>query len=868
MANAKWSRGDHCQSAGIGTFSNGDLTVSLPATGTSKARTTARTTKTGKYYVEITPVWSGSPNAEVQVGIKQAIDSIEANSGDVLTAGVACGFNRGGTKASNGITSGAGAAPSFDSGDVIGLYFDLDNDEFFAHVGGVFPGSSDPETRTDPMFTAVAATDGFGVVVSNRASGVAVQFTINTGDTAFAFPELIPAGYTEGLPEQEFDQPSFNNFEFQDEFNGTNGTDVTAHSPDVGGTWAALAVSSGAWQLSGSGQAFRSSGAPAYFNDHVVSQSGGGDATLHMRISVNSGTWNLILVGAKVPGAQTYYRVEHAKRLRRVVAGSSTSLGTDGTTTLTAGEHTVILHVHVDANYVRLRVYFDGVMTRDFIDTDGARLSSAGELGMWNLGNGNHNVMALLAFDGFTLDAEPPENRVSQALSVVYRLSLPHVEQALELGQPIHGVPVAQELEVVFGSRVNAALSVVTAYMERVSAALEIVSPVRSRVNAALEVVHPIRDVTRVQRALTLVHSMAEAATVVVTSQPSASIGGEVIPLEAATVEMDEGDLWRCRLTLTDPLHYGLFNPDAAFTLDLGGEEYAFIVDSVAFERAGQVSMAATVAGVGPGAVYASPRAAKLSRTWDAAVLATVVVEELFGVDVVDWRILNWSIPANKLAVENQAPMDVLKRIAESPGAVTEAEPDGELYVRYLFPVSVQTYPSATADQEYNDTQHNFTTNEQTVRPVLVNKLRILDAEQSSNQDAIEFEQDAEDPARGELKVFPSPWRDSVTLEHTGDATRVSASVRGIETEELTETVEVIGGKGSVSKPIHSVVSLEWKTVNLTGVTFEADSNEFTTTHATLKESLLEITYLTRFIAYDAAAYVDAEVQFLVREAA
>lgn len=427
-------------------------------------------------------------------------------------------------------------------------------------------------------------------------------------------------------------------------------------------------------------------------------------------------------------------------------------------------------------------------------------------------------------------------------------------------------IHVSSALEIVFGSRINAALEVVNAYLARVAAPLEIVSPIRSRVTAALDIEHPIRSFERVQKAITLVHSMSQAATVLVTDAPTLTIHGEVIPLESATVEMDEGDLWRCRVGLADPLHFGLFNADDPFTVDLGGEEFAFIVDSVSFERAGQVSMAATVAGIGPGAVYASPRAAKLSRTWDAAVLATAVVEELFGVGVVDWRILNWSIPANKLAVENQAPMDVLKRVAESPGAVTEAEPGGELYVRYLFPVSVQVYPSATPDQEYNDTQHNFTTSEQTVRPVLVNKLRILDAEQSSNQDAIEFEQDAEDPTRGEIKVFPSPWRDSVTLEHTGDATRVSASVRGIETEELTETVEVIGGKGSVSKPINSVVSLEWKTVNLTGVTFEADSNEFTTTHATLKESLLEITYLTRFIAYDAAAYVDAEVQFLVRE--
>ena len=211
--------------------------------------------------------------------------------------------------------------------------------------------------------------------------------------------------------------------------------------------------------------------------------------------------------------------------------------------------------------------------------------------------------------------------------------------------------------------------------------------------------------------------------------------------------------------------------------------------------------------------------------------------------------------------------MDVLQKLASAAGATIDCEPDGSLSVNYIYPVSVPNYDSATPDQEYFDADHNFNMNEQMVTSKLVNKLRILDVQPGTSRDSIEFEQDKVDFTRGVLKVFPQPWRTDVRVEHTSNS-QVSATKVGVETQELTETVEVIGGKGSVSKPIYEIVSLEWLFQNLTGVAFEVDSNEFTTTHATKKESLLVITYRTRFVEFDAAAFLDAEVQFLVKEAA
>lgn len=426
--------------------------------------------------------------------------------------------------------------------------------------------------------------------------------------------------------------------------------------------------------------------------------------------------------------------------------------------------------------------------------------------------------------------------------------------------------PVSQQVEIVYGSRISQQCVIDAGFTGRVQQQCTVDAAIRSRVTQQCAIAYDIRDTARVQAALTLVVPILEQYGVIVTGVPYATINGETVYLDAATVSIDEGQYaWVCQLTLRNPIEINLFDVDAEFTVSLLGETYSFIVNDKQLARREAVDWSAGVNGIGPAARYAAPRAAPITKTW-GAVLATDVVAELFG-DAVEWEILNWSLPPNRLAAQNQAPMDILQALARAAGAVVQSDPDGTLRVRYVYPVAVPAYAAAIADHEYDDIQHTLSTSERLVSQGLVDKLRILDAQASTENDALEFEQDELDPARGTLRLFPNPWRDGLSIEHTSDD-RVSATLDGIETETLTETVEVIGGKGSVSKPIHSVETLEWLYADLTGVTFEADSREFTTTHATLTESLLRITYATRFIAYEAAAYEDAEVQFLVKEAA
>lgn len=427
---------------------------------------------------------------------------------------------------------------------------------------------------------------------------------------------------------------------------------------------------------------------------------------------------------------------------------------------------------------------------------------------------------------------------------------------------------IEQEWEITYPSVVEQEWVIDATFAEAIEQEWEITSDLRTAIEQEWDIESPISNTQTLESECVLISPILGVSPVIITDLPTVTIRGHVIPLESATVSVRQGQYaWTCQLSLVNPAHAALFNEDDEFTVNLPDEDYAFIVEGKSRDRSSIVNTAVQVTGVGPGVLYDSPRAQTVTRTWDEAVLATAVVEELFGEGVVQWEILDWSIPAFRLGVQDQAPMDVLKKLAAAAGATIRPDPDGTMRVQYLYPVSVPQYDSATPDQEYFDAEHNIRAGGRTKFQKLANKIRILDVDAGVARDSIEFEQDPEHFTRGTLKVFPNPWRTDITLEHTSDE-RVSASIVGEETEELTETVEVIGGKGSVSKPIFEVTELEWLYVDLTGVVFDTDSREFTTTHPTLTESLLRITYTTRFVKFDTAAFENAEVQYLVKEAA
>ena len=451
------------------------------------------------------------------------------------------------------------------------------------------------------------------------------------------------------------------------------------------------------------------------------------------------------------------------------------------------------------------------------------------------------------------------------------------------LGAPLFTQKARIGTDIVygFGSRVAAGIDIDARLAQRAVKAWDfpylfttparrefvLVGGVRSRAIKAFVFADSIKSTQRSQRGWELVCGLFSVSAITVVTSPIITINGVSFPVEQAEVRLDEGQYaWACTITLFDPVYYDLFQPGDIFSIDMLGEDYIFLYDGKSFSRNSIVDIAASVSGISPSAELGEPRAKKITKTWDTSVLALTAAQEVVAGYPMSWEILNWGLPAYRLAVEDMTPIEIVQLIATAAGGIVQTDPDGTLRVRYLFPIRVPDYLTAAHNQFYSDLDHNFTINEEVALPEIVNKIRIMDIAPGAFQDRVEFVQDEDAADRGYLKVFPSPWRDTLWVEHTS-LPSVSAVYVGVRTEQLEpEDVEILDSKGSVSHPIYQLNTLEWLYLDLGGIVFESDKSEFTTTSTTHHESLLRITYTTRYLRFDVVAPGVEKVQFLVKE--
>lgn len=339
------------------------------------------------------------------------------------------------------------------------------------------------------------------------------------------------------------------------------------------------------------------------------------------------------------------------------------------------------------------------------------------------------------------------------------------------------------------------------------------------------------------------------------------------------SITQDEGDsFWRCSVTLADAKDGFLFKPDDRFTLNLLGELYEFLVSSVSISKTGPVAITATVEGVGIGALLDTPRASAVTRIWDVDVSAYDVVTELLNGLVDNWDFINWTIPGNRLSVENGSAVELAKKVVEAAGGVLESYPHGPFYVRKKFPISPLKYATSVIDIELDEMIDVITVTFNYQNSRYVDWVRIRDIDEAGVSDRVEFKADSDSGLRGTLFVYPQPWR-NVHLIHTGPDDLVlllegvvERLVPAVDDDPNEELVEIFDGQGSTKYPIVEIVSIRWQAKDLLGLYFDPYSTTVYSTHPTEKYSLVYITYKTKSINYHVESVVPQEVQFLVEE--
>ena len=381
-------------------------------------------------------------------------------------------------------------------------------------------------------------------------------------------------------------------------------------------------------------------------------------------------------------------------------------------------------------------------------------------------------------------------------------------------------------------------------------------------------------ELTPVSQEFTSVFVMPGDNQFNITGSPEINFNGRKIPIASGTIARSEDNVnWNGSVLLASLEDFALFRQDDEIIVDLFGEQYTMMVDSKELNRSAPVNQRATLFLVSPAARLDFPRSEPFSFSDTADIDMQTLIEDALG-EPVDWQLLAWTIDGSKVGAESTSPLSFAKELIQKAGGRLESKRDGTLRARYHYPVSVKNYDTATVDHIFSEQQDIHSVTESFFPEEIVNRIRILDAEDSFS-DRIEFVADEDNPRTGELLVYPAPFRTSVVLDHTspaGDIILNAASPREVTREENGEgegeLVEFINSEASLGFPIDSLVSLEWVSESLGGITFEPNQPAIRSTDPTKGYGLALIKYKVRYLSYRVESTDGDSAQFILEETA
>lgn len=394
----------------------------------------------------------------------------------------------------------------------------------------------------------------------------------------------------------------------------------------------------------------------------------------------------------------------------------------------------------------------------------------------------------------------------------------------------------------------------------------ELTQDLLTSVGAFCPIRNEILTYTPVSGFVPVISPIRDTQVTILTHDIVVTVSGETIPLLNFEISIEEGEpVFDCSFSTGDVARRYLMKANAPIVATVAGDSFYFYLDSYRVDRSSPSGISIEVQAVSYGAYYEEPRVDKVTNTWETDTLASTIVSELLAGASVAWGIVDWVIPAYRVAIDGGSPMGLAVDIVEAAGGVLEPDYAGGFTARYLHPQA--TNIEQTSDFEVTTGIQILQMPERMEIVGYSDMYRILDVDIDDFTDTIQYEadEDSEDQRRGTLRVWPFPYDETVTVSHTGDVSDVLMSRTGIVvTDVVDEIVEIVEGVGNTQYPITSIDGFTWLSRNLLGVVFEPYTSELITTHETEKYSLIRISYKTTAIHYRTETATSEAVQFLV----
>ena len=459
----------------------------------------------------------------------------------------------------------------------------------------------------------------------------------------------------------------------------------------------------------------------------------------------------------------------------------------------------------------------------------------------------------------------PWTTRVSAAFDISndFRVA---VQAGAEINYDLHTRSlVAAAVELRHSLRLQSSVDVAYSLRPTVRSGAEVCWNLRNSVKVGTELRYALKPRNQVTSAITAIWSLTQPYVQSVTDQPHLIHNGRKVAILDGDISASEGGFaWEGNFTLASVEDYVQFKQNDLFEANLYGESWSFIVDGKELSRREPAGVDTRIIGISPSAQYTNPRAPRKDYEWDSSVMAQAAAKEVTSPSTV-WGILDWNIPAYRLAFSEAEPLDVVRRLAEVAGGIVESTLAGVLRVRPLYPVSPQDYPTATPDHVFLELQDIIEASETYGYSRVENRFRLMDVQQT-NQDRLEWVPDANGAFVGYMRAYPSPWRTNVILSHTADQLTLSIGAQEESMREEEELVEIYKGQGNTQYPIYDIVSLQWEATNLGGIVHAVDSTDVFAVGPQYN-SLVRIKYRTRFLRYRVVSSSGHPAQFLLESA-
>jgi hypothetical protein len=386
---------------------------------------------------------------------------------------------------------------------------------------------------------------------------------------------------------------------------------------------------------------------------------------------------------------------------------------------------------------------------------------------------------------------------------------------------------------------------------------------------------YDLEGLNRVQKVESMPYYLLSGSVIHYTPSVSVSIDGKAIDFISFNIEISSRQYCFISDIQVSESDYSAISNGDIVEITVDGETYVLFVESK-YKEWDIAQRQYMVQCLSPTVKLDKPYSTSITQSYVSDITASSVVMEMAAIQdiTVDYQLFDWPLNHKTFYIQDETPIDVIRRITSSVGGVIQTKPNGDMLIISEYPVSPKDWATVTPDGVISVDEEVFNISESPVVNLGHNAFVV------TNEEAIESRiwLDEKPIGRGksEIRGFRIPFSDGTFDIQTSRKAPVTIakdlyftelSIPEIENEDdlKWEYVEFIEWEGRTLYPIYSIIDYEWADKDLGAFTFHEDGRLLINDMSAVpSEGLLKIKYITRFWRWEVQGPVDTFAQIFV----